>query len=187
MVNRAPRKVTGGSDTKASAKPSEESGVPLLSFHLSGEAVSYDLVKEVGVDRDNIKDSLLEQPSKFAFIASAHAAYRGAVEAAKTELDQLDSSLYMTFRDQAAVRGEKVTERTLEALIQGNSKRQAALERLNQLKALEARLAVCVEAFRHRKDILISVTSIYRAELDMDLGRLKSEYRDSLEKGQKGD
>ena len=150
-----------------------------LQIVVSGNPVLYDLMSEIQVDRDDLKTSVLEQPSKFAFIASVHAAYEGALVAAEIEVKRLYSSLYISFNDNP-LGDKKPTVPYIEACIQDDPKYKDAVDRKVRLEKMVAKLRACVEAFRHRKDMLISATAIYRYELDADLTKLKTRYAESM-------
>lgn len=169
-------------DAKRAPRGTETPDPTRLRFTLGASQVDYNLANEVSIDGDNLSTALLEQPSKFAWIAMCHQAYKAAAEASKTELDQMSARLYGAIRDSASP-GEKLTEAAVDAKIKLTPKYIQAQQNLQELRKLEGQLSVAVEAFRHRKDMLISASALHRAELDMDLSRLKSDYVSQLKGG----
>lgn len=151
-----------------------------IKFKLGGKLLSYDLQKELEIDKTKLSDALLDQSSKFAFVAVAYEGYKALSEGLKIDLDILEAELYSAAKTLAERSGQKITEGGVEAQIKTNSRWISKQSELQEARRTLGLLQAAKEAFQQRKDMLISLSSLYRAELDHDLDSLKSEYREKL-------
>jgi hypothetical protein len=154
---------------------------PKLKFSLGGKQVVYDLQKEVEIDGERINACIIEQPTKFAYIATVHAGYKGAAEGAKVKLDLVYSKMDALIRQAAAEGGEKITEAVVTSRIKQSNKYLEAMQTYEELSNIERQLSVAVEAFRQRKDMLITLASNMRAEMDNQLSLKRESYQRSIE------
>ena len=159
--------------------------LPQIKFKLGDKIVKYELSDEVKIDSDRINSSIIEQPSKFAFIAMAWVAYRGAVEGAEVALKRMYAELDTQFRSSADREGTKVTEKGIESMVRQHPKYTALQEQYLEIQRIESQLQVAVEACRQRKDMLVSLASNYRAELESSVNVKRDEYRAKLENKRK--
>lgn len=154
---------------------------PKLKFRLGDKVITYDLAQEVEIDSNRLNQALVEQATKFAFIATVHAGYRGAVEGAKMKLDLQSAKLDGIVRSEGVNNGEKMTEAIVTARIKQSKPYLDAQKDYEELAGTERQLAVAVEAFRQRKDMLIALSSNWRAELDQQLMSKRAAYKEALE------
>jgi hypothetical protein len=150
--------------------------IPKLKFKLGGKDIIYDLESEVQINPDHLNQSLLDQPTKFAIIATASAAYQGSVEGAKAQLDLESAKLDSLIREEAALKGEKTTEDKIKARISAHPKYIAKQQVYMEQSQISRHLQACVEAFRQRMQMLITLANNQRAELDMNLYQKRLEY-----------
>jgi hypothetical protein len=153
---------------------------PKLKFSLGGKPVVYDLQKEVEIDGERLNSCIIEQPTKFAYIATVHAGYKGAAEGAKVKLDLVSSKMDALIRQAAAEGGEKITEAVVASRIKQSNKYLEAMQAYEELSNIERQLSVAVEAFRQRKDMLITLASNMRAEMDNQLSLKRESYQRSI-------
>lgn len=158
----------------------ETAANPKLKFRLGDKVITYDLSYEVQIDADKLNQALIEQPSKFAYIATVHAAYKGAAEGAKIKLDIASCKMDGLLRQDAVSNGEKVTEAVIAARIKQSKPYTDALKDWEELAGIERQLSVAVESFRQRKDMLIALASNWRAERDMQISIKQGAYHEAL-------
>lgn len=152
-----------------------------------------ELEDDLSIDQNNLTDSYIDQPAKFAFWATLCVQAKSKVDAKKIELDkheeywkkQLCGELDGKVRMEMEVNGEKITESKVTAAIPQHPDYQAAAEHyyelkteLAELQADWAALEVAKEALNQRKEMLISLGAHIRMEvnnLDLTLKEKASE------------
>jgi len=144
-----------------------EGTIPKIKFKLKDKVVTYDLESEVQIDRDRLTDCLIEQPSKYAFVAAAAEAYKGASEGARVQLSLEASKLDKTLRVEAEERGTKITENKIKAMVESHHRYQEKLKTCLMLEQVHRQLKVCVEAFHQRMSAMITIANLIRSDQEM--------------------
>jgi hypothetical protein len=136
----------------------------------------FDLGKDLDIKTTQINEMLIGQPSMFAWYGVLAALAKSKANKKYSQLKQLQASKYLYYRDQLG----KATEATVDAAIKSDEA-YIKLESEYQQSEYEAQvLLIAREAFEQRKDMLISLSSNMRAEMDDDLAILKDKVRDKI-------
>jgi hypothetical protein len=80
-----------------------------------------------------------------------------------------ESTIYRTIRDAAIASDDKLTEPRLAKQVAGSPQVIALRRALNEAKQIKAVAAGAVQAFRHRKDMLVQEGAATRVEMQGDL------------------
>lgn len=158
-----------------------------IQVELDGLLHTIDLDKDLAITEETLNDDMMEQPGHFARagVLQAAARYRRkTLEAKRSELKahtkEVVAEAAEVLRADLEAKGEKVTESRIdrEHVLQLCYKEH--MERLNALEYEivdafydEDILAVAVQSFEHRKDMLVSVGAQFRAGYAQDVKTLR--------------
>lgn len=158
-----------------------------LDVNMSGKHYKQDLAEDLKINVDDINESYIDQPSKFAWWAVLAAQARARADKLKSSVDKQDEHIRKTLmgeldakvREELELDGEKVTEGKV---TNGIYKHPRYVEEMAKLHALrdefvEANedasiLGAAKDAMNQRKEMLISLgaqlrTDMSNVELDM--------------------
>jgi len=113
----------------------------------------------------NLSDAMMEQASLLVHYGVQSSRASRQVDDLKMLLEVTEAKVYRRIRDEVAAKGEKVTEAQLEKLVATHPQVIEVKKALNEAKQIEANAKIAVEAFRHRKDMLVSQGLLAREEL----------------------
>jgi hypothetical protein len=113
----------------------------------------------------NLSDAMMTQASLFAHYGELAAKASRQVDNLKLVLENTEAAVYRVIRDEVTDRGEKVTEGLLDKLVTRHERVINTKKALNEAKQIEAVAKTAVEAFRHRRDMLVQQGLIMREEL----------------------
>lgn len=153
MVSKERRRVEGRSVSKAS--PNLSGGVDENRY---GE-----LVSALKINKFELDTELERQPSLYLEAAEEAVRARSLLDQAKLYLDNLEAALDKDFRRLAARGDEKITEKSLNAEIQRDKRRQEAYAAMLEFKAYADRLEHLTQAFRSRGQVVRDLSSLYVA------------------------
>lgn len=138
-----------------------------------GKTVSdFDLQAELEIDPTELDKELIEQPSKFAWVASLHEHAKDMANQLKSELEELKAELDTEVRIKAAEEETKVTEAMVKNLVLQDDRYKFANEAYLAANRLANLLGVGREAFNMRANMLISLSANKRMELDTEISSL---------------
>lgn len=138
-----------------------------------------DLAKDLKIDIDNINDSFIDQPCKYAYWATVAAQAKTLADRKKLEVDRQEDYLKKTLigeldvavRQDLELNGEKITETKVTNGIYAHEMYKEQMDRLYSLKEefveLQSQVDVLEaarEAMDQRKDSLISLGAQLRTE-----------------------
>jgi hypothetical protein len=152
---------------------------------VGGMSHRHNLATELSIDRKNINDNMSKQPSQYAWFAVLHALANDAYERLKAEKKSLYAEKDNRVRARAAKLGEKTTEKGIEQAIELDPEYMELSEHILEAKLNVDLLQAALIAFMQRKDMLISISSNMRAEMDTDLSILKSKAKDVMHSKEK--
>ena len=113
----------------------------------------------------NLQDAMMQQASLFAHYGVEAAKASRQVDVVKMLLETAEAAVYRKMRDNADMNGEKITETQLEKMISREDRIIKLKKALNEAKQIEANGKIAVEAFRHRRDMLVQQGLINREEM----------------------
>lgn len=130
----------------------------------------------------NLTDAMMAQAALFAHYGVLAAKASRQVDDVKLLLENVEAKVYRKIRDEAASSGTKMTEAQLEKAVAINEHVIAFRKALNEAKQIEAISKTAVEAFRHRRDMLVQQGLISREEMKGELSiAAKRAHEDELD------
>jgi hypothetical protein len=133
------------------------------------------LKQDLAFSSNDLTSAMMQQASLFSHYGVLAAQASRQVDVVKLLLENTEAAVYKLLRDQAAVAGEKVTETQLEKLVSRHDRVISMKKSLNEAKRVEGITKTAVEAFRHRRDMLVQMGLISREEMKGELSiRAKS-------------
>lgn len=127
------------------------------------------LKKDLAYSPNNLSDAMMTQASMFSHYGVQHALAAQQVDVIKLLLEQSEAAVYQLLRNKAATQGEKLTEVQLEKSVSRHDRVVGMKKALHEAKRVEATAKTAVEAFRHRKDMLIQAGFTAREEMKGEL------------------
>lgn len=107
------------------------------------------------------------------------------VDSLKMLLETAEATVYRKLRDQANEDKEKVTEAQLDKSVARHPRVLSIKKALNEAKQIEANAKTAVEAFRHRRDMLIQQGLLAREEMKGEVVIAERNARQDVEAGQR--
>jgi hypothetical protein len=124
---------------------------------------------DLAFSNNDLTSAMMQQASLFSHYGILASKAARQVDIAKLLLENTEAAVYKLLRDKAANDGEKVTEVQLEKMIARHPRVNSMKKSLNEAKRIEASAKVAVEAFRHRRDMLVQMGLISREEMKGEL------------------
>jgi len=141
---------------------------PLTLIISEEQTVNLDYEDELKLSEEEINNELRDQPSLYAYYAVLGEMAEAALAEAKLQLDTTTASLDGKYREQLASMG-KVTENLVANSVKVDEDYIAAVLRVNVARKNVGLLGAIKEAFRHRKDMLVTLASNMRIQADSTL------------------
>lgn len=123
-----------------------------------------DVDAELKIDRGDIQKCFMDQPGKYAWYSTVHAAAMTYVDRCKLELAITESKTASRLRSQADSKGKVPSEAAIDKILPGEPEVIAAHEKLIKAEEQEGVLRAVKEAFQHRRDMLIQMGYDLRLE-----------------------
>lgn len=127
------------------------------------------LKQDLAFSNNDLTSAMMQQASLFSHYGVLAAQASRQVDVVKLLLENTEAAVYKMLRDQAAVAGDKVTEAQLEKSVSRHDRVIAMKKSLNEAKRVEGITKTAVEAFRHRRDMLVQMGLISREEMKGEL------------------
>jgi hypothetical protein len=125
-----------------------------------------EILDQLLIDKSKLDTHMSEQPSLYARFAFMSARATDKAERAKLEKKIAESELDTEIRQRQIQKGEKATEKSIEAQIQQEATYKEACEKLLKANLESSILEATVEAFRSRGNMLSSLGAMQRAEME---------------------
>ncbi len=136
---------------------------------------------DLGYSLTDLSGAQAEQAQLFAHYGVLSAKAARQVDNIKLLLENTEAAVYRVLRDRMVKSGEKVTEALLDKMVSRHERVIAVKKALNEAKQIEAVSKTAVEAFRHRRDMLVQHGATEREEMKGELvTRLRSSREDDL-------
>lgn len=145
--------------------------IPLEIRLRTGKTWRCDLTDEVEIDETRINRELGEHPAKFAWFATLGAEARRYRDDLKRRLDLLEIELRKEFLAGVLPDEKKPTKDAIDAYITESHRFQKMEQELIEATYQQDILYAAREAMTHRRDMLVTIATNLRRELDVDLGR----------------
>lgn len=113
----------------------------------------------------DLESAMMLQASLFAHYGVIAAKASQQVDQAKMNMDIVEARLDKAIRDRAAVDGEKTTEKGITQEISRKSAFVEAQKTVSDAKMVDSLARSAMEAFRHKRDMLVQIGLISREEM----------------------
>lgn len=143
------------------------------------------LKRDLSYSPTNLTDAMMQQASMFAHYGILAAQASRQVDTVKMLLENTEAAVYRLRRDAAVAANEKQTEAQLSAQVTRHPKVIEMKRALNEAKQQEAVAKTAMEAFRHRRDMLIQEGLLQREEMKGELSIMERSARDQALEAQK--
>lgn len=127
------------------------------------------LKTDLAFSNNDLTTAMMQQASLFSHYGVLASQASRQVDVVKLLLENTEAAVYKMIRDKAATDGEKVTEALLEKTVSRHERVIAMKRSLNEAKRVESTCKIAVEAFRHRRDMLVQMGLISREEMKGEL------------------
>jgi hypothetical protein len=142
-----------------------------------GRAYEIDPENELAISEEGINEFLKNQPSLYAWYATLQEMTESELANAKLLLELTESKLDDKYRKILASEGAKVTESMVEKRLHLDEEYIEAITNANLWKKNSGILRGLKEACAHRKDMLITLASNLRAQMDPEIFVRKQEHQ----------
>lgn len=123
-------------------------------------------LRNLEIDQTKLDEELCTQASNFLFVAEKSVELETKYLAAKLQHDTLCAQLDGEIRVELDAKGQKATEKIVEAQLLLNEKYQSSAKNLNIIRAQKETIKALKEAWAMRKDLLIRVAINQRTEIE---------------------
>lgn len=128
---------------------------------------------DVTMQETNLSEEFVNQPGLFYHYAAQYARAERQVADLKLRLKLTEAQAADAIRTAATAAGEKLTEAALKEKVQLNANVIKTEMALNDAKEVESTIKGLVEAFRHKKDMLIIRGNVSRDEFKANLSLMQ--------------
>ena len=128
-----------------------------------------ELKRDLAFSNNDLTSAMMQQASLFSHYGVLASQASRQVDVVKLLLENTEAVVYKLLRDNAAAAGEKVTEAQLEKSVSRHERVISMKKSLNEAKRVESTSKIAVEAFRHRRDMLVQMGLISREEMKGEL------------------
>ncbi|MCP1540011.1 hypothetical protein [Methylorubrum extorquens] len=157
-------------DTTTEEAPSAPPTVPpeppviVRKFKVKDFLAEEDLKAKLNYSPNGLSEAMAEQAGLFSYYGVLAAKASKQVDDIKILIENTEAKVDREIRTRMALLGEKVTEGIVERRITRHPQVVAFKRALNEAKQIEAVAKTTLEAFRHRKDMLVQAGATDRQE-----------------------
>lgn len=123
------------------------------------------LQKDLSYSDADLTSAMMRQPSLIAHYGNLHADASRQTEVVKMLLENTEAAVYRKIREDMTAAGDKFTEAVLEKAVTRHPSVVKIRKGLIEARKIEQIAKNAVEAFRHRRDMLIQIGLMQREEL----------------------
>lgn len=123
------------------------------------------LKRDISFNLLDLSNAMMEQASLFVYYGSLAADAEKQVSAVKLMLETTEAAIYQAVRSNKIANDERFTEALLENEVSRHPRVISIKKSLADARRVESTCKTAVEAFRHRKDMLIQQGLITREEM----------------------
>jgi hypothetical protein len=139
--------------------------VPRPKFKVRGFIDPDQMAKDITFSPNDLTNAMMAQASMFAHYGVLLSKASRQVDDVKMVLEVTEAKVYRKLRDAALTAGTKMTETMLDKAVSISEPVIAIKRALNEAKQIEAQAKTAVEAFRHRRDMLIQQGFLHAQEM----------------------
>lgn len=139
------------------------------TFKIADDEHENILQEDLYINSTDLSSAFEDHAQRFSWYATAYELASDYDGRLKIELERLSATLYNTYKQEAVSTGMKITEKGLDSRVITTdiylSLQDQYLNATRQTRLLKA----ARDAMIHRKDMLVSAASNYRAEIQADI------------------
>lgn len=120
--------------------------------------------KDLAFSENDLTSAMMQQASMFAHYGVLFASASKQADTVKMLLESTEAAIYNQLRHDALVSGDKMTENQLDKAVARHPRVSAMKQSLNEARRVESVAKMAVEAFRHRRDMLVQMGLLSRDE-----------------------
>lgn len=141
----------------------------IANFLVAKEEYENELQEDLYINSTDLGSAFGDHAQRFSWYATAYELASDYDGKLKIDLERLYALLYNTFKANAVTTGAKVTEKGLESRILTDETYMGLQDEYLSAKRQTGLLKAAKDAMIHRKDMLVSAGSTYRAEIQADV------------------
>ena len=150
----------------------------MATFEVKNTIDPVQLRADLAYSANNISDAMMTQASMMAHYGVLAAEASRQVDTIKMIIETAEAMLYRKERERLIAAGEKPTEGQINSYVASHEKVIALKKNFNEAKQIEAVSKVAVQAFRHRKDMIVQQGASNREEMKGELSMSAKRARD---------
>ena len=159
-----------------------DAGKELTVYQVRDFIDAAELKRDLAYSPNNLTDAMMQQASMFSHYGVLAAEAAKQTDVVKMLLENTEAAVSKLIRDEIAAAGDKVTEPAVAARIARHPRVVAMKKAVNEAKRVESIGKTAVEAFRHRRDMLVQQGLISREEMKGELSiRERNAREDAIE------
>lgn len=162
----------------------EKESLDVTTFSIGDKQYPFELATDVKIDKQNLNGEFQDHSEIFAFYATAYELALDMESRAKAHLDRVYAQEDYQARMNGQQAGVKLTEKMVENTAITQQSYVDALEQYMEAKKNVGLLRAAKDALIHKRDMLISLGAMMRAEGMSDIS-IKQEAVKSIMKGPK--
>jgi len=148
---------------------SKETLKGIEQFKIAEEEYGNSLQEDLYINSTDLSTAFEDHAQRFSWYATAYELASDYDGRLKIELERLAATLYNDFKSEAVSIGTKITEKGLDSKVITNQYYLALQDQFLNAKRQTGLLKAARDAMIHRKDMLVSAASNYRAEIQADI------------------
>jgi hypothetical protein len=167
-------------ETPAAPAPPAPKPIQVRKVQVKDFLADEDLKTKLAYSMNDLSTAMSEQASLFAHFGALAAKASRQVDNIKILIENTEARVDREIREAMAVLNEKITEGIVERKIARHPQVVAYKRALNEAKQVEKVAATTLEAFRHRRDMLVQAGATSREEMKGELSMsVKRELQDN--------
>ncbi|SOC90114.1 hypothetical protein SAMN05216358_0138 [Rhizobium sp. AN5] len=159
-----------------------DAGKELTVYQVRDFIDAAELRRDLAYSPNNLTDAMMQQASMFSHYGVLAAEAAKQTDVVKMLVENTEAAVQQIIRNELAAASEKITESAIAAKVARHPRVISMKKALNEAKRIESIGKTAVEAFRHRRDMLVQQGLISREEMKGELSiRERSAREDALE------
>lgn len=128
----------------------------------ASEKALAELSENIKIDQDDMDGEIISQPNDFYHASTGYAMAVSLRDKAKNDLEIAEAELYKMFRDEVSARGDRATEKLLEAMINSNEVRQEQFDKYLEAKLLADKWLALRDSFTQKGYALRELAELHK-------------------------
>jgi len=152
--------------------------IPEITIKIGDKEYKTNYQEEIKISRETLDDDMIVQSALYAWYAVLAAMLDEEVGIKKLKHEVSEAQLYDEYRRKLQDEGVRVTEKAVESAVKQDERYISSSLELAEAKKNKKVFDAIVEAFEHRKEMLINLGAKFRREMDGDVVVKKTEHKE---------